>query len=163
MLERRPRRTSRLLTTIGLLLVACQSGPPPSEGASEAPPPVSSPDAVVTTAELREPNTLEGIYTPAQAARGRQVFENICSECHKTEEWQDDGFRARWNGESVYRFWFYIYEQMPNGSPPYSLPRDQVSDVLTYILELNGLPPGDAELGSDDDSIDQHWLYWGTN
>ena len=62
----------------------------------------------------------------------------------------------------MFRFWYYIYERMPEDEPPYVLTREQVSDVLTYILQLNGLPSGDAELGSDDDSVGQHWLYWGS-
>lgn len=158
MLEYRPRVSCWLLALVPLVLVACQSGPA-DEGPGEAQAPAPTADAPAPASE--EPSTLDGIYTVAQAERGRLVFEEICSQCHETQEWQDDGFLARWEGESVYRFWFYIYEQMPNGSPPYSLPREQVSDVLTYILQLNGLPPGDEELGSDDDSIDQHWLRWG--
>ena len=51
---------------------------------------------------------------------------------------------------------------LPNGAPPYSLTREQVTDVLTYILQLNGLPAGNGELGTDDDSIDQYWLRWAT-
>jgi hypothetical protein len=145
-----------------LVLAACGTSsptpaqPPRPEAAAAAP--VAGETAAAT--ELREPNTLEGIYTPAQADRGRMVYENICSNCHTTEDWQDEAFLARWDGESVYRFWTYIYEQMPEGEPPYSLPRQDVSDVLTFILELNGLPPGNGELGSDDDSIDTHWLHW---
>lgn len=160
MFERRAGRACGPLALTAVLLIACQSGSPPDETAGQAPTPAppSAPHAAV--AETSEPSTLDGIYTAAQAQRGRQVFENICSECHTTDEWRDEAFLARWDGESVYRFWFYIYEQMPNGEPPYSLPREQVTDVLTYILQLNGLPTGDAELGSDDDSIDQHWLRW---
>ena len=112
-------------------------------------------------ADLREPNTLEGIYTSAQARRGREVFEDVCADCHQVEDWQDDLFLARWNGESVYRFWTYIWERMPNGEPPYSLPRESVSDVLSYILELNGVPAGTEEFGSDEDAVAEHWLYWG--
>ena len=37
---------------------------------------------------------------------------------------------------------------------------EQVTDVLTYIFYLNGVPAGDAELGSDDDSLDDHWIVW---
>ena len=159
MLEHRLRDARGLLAAMALLLVACQSGSPPGAGASEAPAPVDSPSGA--TVESREPSTLDGIYTAAQAQRGRRVFENTCSVCHKTEDWQDGLFLARWEGESVYRFWFFIYETMPDDAPPYSLPREQVSDVLTYILQLNGLPSGDGELGSDDDSIGQHWLHWG--
>ncbi|MGI9629138.1 MAG: c-type cytochrome [Longimicrobiales bacterium] len=147
-----------LFLTAGLLLVGCQGGSVPAEAG--APTPAAAPEEEAA-AEASEPSTLDGIYTPAQAVRGLQVFQNTCSECHAIEDWQDEYFLARWEGESVFQFWYYIYEQMPNGSPPYSLPREDVSDVLTYILELNGLPPGDVELGSDDDSIDQHWLNWG--
>ncbi len=161
MLEHRLRDPRGHLAAMALLLVACQSGSPPGAGASEAPAPVDSPTPSGATVEPREPSTLDGIYTAAQAQRGRRVFETTCSACHTTEDWQDELFLARWEGESVYRFWFFIYERMPDDAPPYSLPREQVSDVLTYILQLNGLPSGDGELGSDDDSIDQHWLHWG--
>ena len=162
MLEHRPRDAYGLLAAMALLLVACQSGSPPRPDASEAPAPAVSPNPSALPVEPREPNTLAGVYTDAQAQRGRQVFENICSTCHNTEEWQDELFLARWEGESVYRFWFFIYERMPGDAPPYALPREQVSDVLTYILQLNGLPSGDTELGSDDDSIDPYWLHWGS-
>ena len=162
MLEHRPRDAYGLLAATALLVVACQSGSPPGSGASEAPAPAASPTRSALTVELREPNTLDGVYTDVQAQRGRLVFENICSTCHNAEEWQDAPFLARWEGESVYRFWYFIYERMPDDAPPYSLPREQVSDVLTYILQLNGLPSGDAELGSDDDSIDPYWLHWGS-
>jgi mono/diheme cytochrome c family protein len=145
-----------LLGAVALFAAACQSG----AAGPDAPAPVTSPAAADAGVELKEPNTLAGIYTPAQARRGRQVYEEICSECHETEEWQDELFLARWNGESVFRFWYYIFEQMPNGAPPYSLPREQVSDVVTYILELNGVPPGPRELGSDDEAVSEHWLYW---
>ena len=160
MLEHRPRYARGLFAAIALLLAACQSGPPP--GASSAPAPVDSPNPNGVTVEHKTPNTLEGIYTSAQAQRGRQVFENICSRCHHTEHWQEERFLARWEGVGVFRFWYYIYERMPEDEPPYVLTREQVSDVLTYILQLNGLPSGDAELGSDDDSVGQHWLYWGS-
>ena len=161
MLGHRPRGACGLLAAITMSLTACQSGTSFGADAGQAPAPVSSSTPSGITEEFKEPNTLEGIYTPTQAQRGRGVYDAICSNCHKTEDWQDESFLARWEGESVYRFWFYIYESMPEGEPPYSLPRDQVSDVVTFILQLNGVPAGEAELGSDDDSIAQHWLYWG--
>ena len=107
------------------------------------------------------PNTLEGIYTPEQAQRGVEVWRNVCSDCHDAEDWTEPAFRDRWNEDSVYRFWYYIYESMPEGTPPYSLAREDVTDVLTYILQLNGVPAGETELGADDDSIGEHWLVWG--
>jgi hypothetical protein len=43
---------------------------------------------------------------------------------------------------------------------PWSLSRQQVTDVLSYILQLNGLPTGAAELGVEDDDIDDFWINW---
>ena len=51
-------------------------------------------------------------------------------------------------GSRCTRFWYYIFEQMPEGEPPYTLSREQVTDVVTYILQLNALPEGTAELGA---------------
>ena len=143
---------------------ACQSAPS-ANGPAPTPEPVASTPAPAEApaSDLKTPNTLEGIYTPAQAERGAQVFANICSECHETVEWEDELFLARWEGEAIYRFWHYIFERMPHGSTPYSLPRQSVTDVVTYILQLNGVPAGDTELGTTDDDIDDHWLYWGTS
>ena len=45
---------------------------------------------------------------------------------------------------------------------PWSLSRQQVTDVLTYILQINGLRAGDTELATDDDSIDDYWIAWGS-
>ena len=106
-----------------------------------------------------EPNTTHGIYTEAQAARGRDVFAAICSECHAPDDWTQQAFLDRWEEASVYRLWYWIYERMPHGAPG-SLTREQVTDALTYIFELNGLPPGDGELATDDDSIDDYWIIW---
>lgn len=142
-------------------LAACGGGTP-DPGTAPAPSPSGAPAAAPAATPSDEPSTLDGVYTVAQAERGLEVFQNICSECHQTEEWTEDRFLARWDGESVFRFWYFIYERMPHGAPPYSLPRQTVTDVVTYIFQLNGLPPGSEELGADDESIDDYWLRWGT-
>lgn len=162
-----------LMATSTALLSACASGTG-SGTVSGGPAPAETEDEDVAQADAAEADdedddfvewdddasTLDGVYTEEQAARGRQVFENVCSNCHETPEWQEDRFLERWQGESVFRFFFYVWERMPNGEPPYSLPRQDVTDVVTYILQLNGLPAGDAELASDDDGLSAFWLYW---
>ena len=102
---------------------------------------------------------MDGVYTVAQAERGLQVFNRICAECHLAEDWTQEAFLDRWEELSVFRLWYWIYERMPHGNPG-SLSREQVTDALTYIFQLNGLPPGNAELGTDDDSIDDYWIIW---
>ena len=103
---------------------------------------------------------MDGVYTAAQAARGRGVFESVCSECHEPSDWTDTAFLDRWNEDSVFRFWYYIFERMPHGEPM-TLSRVQVTDAVAYIFQLNGLPTGAVELGTDDDDLDNHWIIWG--
>lgn len=157
---RRPFLALSVLLLTSLTVAACGGSAATAESETPAPS-VGVPTSVAAeAADRRSPNTLQGIYTEEQAQRGRQVFEDTCSACHEPEDWLDEFFLARWDGESVYRFWYYVFENMPDDAPPYSLPREEVSDVLTYIFQLNGLPAGDTELGSDDDAIDPYWLYW---
>ena len=157
------------LAVLALGAAACQTGTPspasaPEPAAGRAVPAgsaaaVAAPTPAAPRSKADEPNTTDGIYTEAQAARGRQVFGEVCAECHAPEDWTQEAFLARWEEASVFRLWYWIYERMPHGNPG-SLTRVQVTDALTYIFELNGLPPGPSELADDDDSIDDYWIIW---
>ena len=133
---------------------ACLAAAPGSEAAGDAIPP-----APQRSSRADEPNTTDGIYTEEQAERGHAVYREICSECHMVDDWTAPAFLERWEEASVYRLWYWIYERMPHGQPG-SLTRQQVSDALTYILQLNGLPRGATELATDDDTIDDYWIIW---
>ncbi len=141
------------LAVVALGTLSCQTGtrPPASVPGPGTPPAVRS--------RADEPNTTDGIYTVAQAERGIGVYNAICVECHVPEDWTDPAFLERWEEASVFRLWYWIYERMPHGNPG-SLTRAQVTDALTYIFQLNGLPPGPSELADDDDAIDDYWIIW---
>jgi len=134
------------------LLAACSSGARTG--------PTTQPAPVVE--EVPDPTTSDGIFTLAQAGRGHTLFRGTCSECHDAVDWTDAGFRARWEEQSVFRLWYYINDRMPYDDP-WSLSRQEVTDVLAYILQLNDLPPGATELATDDDSIDDYWIAWNAN
>ncbi len=142
-------------TSCLVLAAACSSGTAASAPAEPAP----SPEAAPTRAD--EPTTADGIFTAAQAERGLELFASTCSECHDAEDWTETGFKGRWEDQSVFQLWYYINDRMPYDDP-WSLTRQQVTDVLTYILQLNGLPAGERELATDDDSIDDYWIAWET-
>jgi len=154
-------RDIRTLATLFVLIAfaACSSGAPPEPVAPAQPDAPGEPEADPVADEDEDPTTADGIFTVAQAERGAELFRNVCSECHDTVDWTDAGFRGRWQDESVFQLWYYINDRMPYDNP-WSLSRQQVTDVLTYILELNGLPHGEAELATDDDSIDDYWIVW---
>lgn len=134
-----------------VLVGACSSG---TQAPAEMPaPPVETP------VENEDPTTADGIFTMAQADRGEALFDATCSECHDAADWTETGFKGRWEDQSVYQLWYYVNERMPYDDP-WSLSRQETTDVLTFIFELNGLPAGDEELATDDDSIDDYWIAW---
>ncbi|MDX1494320.1 MAG: cytochrome c [Longimicrobiales bacterium] len=137
------------------LVAACSSGPAPAA----APAPEPEPEAAAEPSA--DPTTADGIFTVAQAERGQELFRTVCSECHDASDWTETGFKNRWEDQSVFQLWYYINDRMPYDDP-WSLTRQQVTDVLTYILQLNDLPAGDSELATDDDSIDDYWIAWGS-
>lgn len=142
------------------LLAACSSGSQPAVEAPEpapAPAEAAEPEAVAGTDD--EPSTMDAIYTVAQAERGEEVFQELCAECHDIEDWMEPAFQGRWTDQSTFQLWYYINDRMPYDNP-WSLSRQQVTDVMTYIFHLNDLPAGDDELGTTDDDIDRYWIVW---
>lgn len=151
---RTPRALTGLLAVVALAACRSGGGAAPAAGAASAP----APARPVSAARV-EPTTADGIFTQVQAERGLALFESVCSECHDTDDWTEAGFRGRWESQSVFQLWYFINDRMPYDDP-WSLSRQQVTDVLTYILQLNGLPAGDRELATDDDTIDDFWIAW---
>jgi mono/diheme cytochrome c family protein len=101
-----------------------------------------------------EPLTiLDGVYTEEQAERGAEVIEQVCRECHEDEEFVGAFIRS-WAGASVAALYDDIYSLMPEDQPG-SLPPQQYADVIAYILQLNGLPPGDVELATARDVLER--------
>src|SRR5687767_11167469 len=61
-----------------------------------------------------------GVYTTAQAERGRRVVENHCSECHHDDLSGGEGpaligpsFMVKWEMQSVERLFHKIRDTMP--------------------------------------------------
>ena len=98
-------------------------------------------------------STLDGVYTEEQARRGEQVYENICAECHSQDEFMEPLMES-WMGAPISMLFFEITDLMPEDSPG-SLEPGEYADVLAYIFELNGLPPGQAELEPSEEVLKQ--------
>jgi mono/diheme cytochrome c family protein len=90
-------------------------------------------------------SVLDGVFTDAQAERGRDVFRAVCAECHESREFRGERFLLSWDGSSVGRFTDRLVSTMPDGAPG-SLPPGDYLDVTAYILRLNGFPAGPREL-----------------
>ncbi len=94
----------------------------------------------------------EGVYTAAQAAAGRAVYEQACARCHQSN--LQGSFEAPpLAGESFLRFWGELsprdlYDRTRGSMPPDedALADEAYVDVVAYLLRANGAPAGDVPL-----------------
>jgi mono/diheme cytochrome c family protein len=95
-----------------------------------------------------------GLFSEVQAARGESIYQHHCSACHGARlqgspaaPLTGEAFRARWeDGRHTLDDLFYIIRSLMPNNAPGSLSKAQYSDVVAYILKVNGYPAGGAEL-----------------
>ena len=104
----------------------------------------------------------DGVYTDAQAKRGGQVYAVSCQNCHG-EALQGDGtataltgpgFMADFNGATLGEILDRTRTTMPDDNPG-TMSRQQIADVLTYMLYVNKFPAGAAELPTQPEVLSQ--------
>jgi mono/diheme cytochrome c family protein len=104
----------------------------------------------------------DNVYTAEQAKRGQATYSAQCASCHgimldgidAAPALTGGGFLGRWDGVNLGDMVERIRVSMPLSNPG-SLRRQQVVDVLSYILSVNGMPPGDAELPTEPPRLSQ--------
>ena len=89
--------------------------------------------------------TNSGVYTAAQAERGKKVFEAKCTACHDTARFTGDAFLDPWVGKPLKDVWDIASGTMPEDNPG-SLKQQEYGDILAYFRQLNAFATGDAEL-----------------
>jgi mono/diheme cytochrome c family protein len=93
-------------------------------------------------------STRGGVYSDAQAIRGRDVYLGNCKSCHSPESHTGAIFRSSWEGRPLAELFAYVSERMPKNEPG-SLSPQENADVVAYLLQLNRMPPGAAEIPAD--------------
>jgi cytochrome c5 len=97
------------------------------------------------------PKIWTGVYSAEQAARGRSVYEDHCTVCHRPDLAGLDGrlkgkrFMEDWLEDNLNSLFIEIKRGMPAENPS-SLSDAEYLDVLTYVLSENGFPRGQHEL-----------------
>lgn len=123
-----------------------------AEATPEAPP-TSEPEAVTAPITHTGDGTIySGVYTAAQAARGREIQENECSSCHTTDDWSGGRLLTNFTGQSTLAFVEHIRSTMPLDGPG-RLTYQQYVDLAALILEINGVPPGEKELPPEESQL----------
>ncbi len=104
--------------------------------------------------------TLDGVFTDAQAARGKAQYNTSCSTCHMEDlsgsgqalPLAGDAFMDVWEGQSVADLLGLVQGTMPQDKPG-SLSAQDAIDTITYILQQNKFPAGKDELKNDPDAL----------
>ena len=104
----------------------------------------------------------DGVFTSAQAARGKAPFERSCARCHNVElagsqrgpALKGNVFWSKYDNENLSSLFMFIRDNMPQDGP--SLLSDEIkADVLAYIMSMNGMPSGNDELKADLRALDE--------
>ena len=109
-------------------------------------------DAAQKAAPETPRSTLNGVYTAAQADKGKEIFANICQGCHTTASQSGTAFANRWKWQPLSDLYTFIDEEMPKDDPGSLKPAEE-AEVIAYLLKLNGLPAGKEELPGDVDAL----------
>ena len=103
-------------------------------------------------AQAPQPRIWQGVYTTAQADRGKAAYDTSCVRCHGADlggtsapSLRDERFMDTWGGENVSRLFEKIRDTMPPLFGTF-VSDDAKMDIVGYILRTNGFPPGLVEL-----------------
>jgi cytochrome c5 len=114
---------------------------------------------VVVRAQNPEPRIWQGVYTTAQAERGKTSFNSSCLRCHGDKlqgntapALSGDRFFTTWGSEPIASLFAKIRDTMP---PNFGTSIDDQTklDIVAYILQTNGYPGGLGELTQDGNDL----------
>ncbi|MCC7054605.1 MAG: c-type cytochrome [Gemmatimonadaceae bacterium] len=92
--------------------------------------------------------TMDGVYTLAQATKGKDLFAMRCQSCHTPTQHSGPPFRNKWFGKSLGDLYTYIRREMPKNEPR-SLSDQEYTLALAFLLRMNGMPTGPVPLAAD--------------
>jgi mono/diheme cytochrome c family protein len=98
----------------------------------------------------------DGVYTDAQAERGRSAYAQACASCHADDlrgkstapSLIEESFTFLWADMSVGDLFERTRMLMPSDRPG-SLPSATYADIIAFVISKNGFPSGSTELGAD--------------
>jgi mono/diheme cytochrome c family protein len=99
----------------------------------------------------------DGVYSEAQAARGKPRFETSCSRCHNVAligsergpAVKGNAFWSKWENESLGSLYVKIRDTMPQDGGAAVVSDEVKVDILAYIMAASGIPAGKDDLKLD--------------
>jgi len=132
-------------------------------GAAEQPPLVTEvrkPEEVANPAPIADGVAPQ--FTVAQADRGKTAYNATCAVCHGSTMTNGsygtplagEYFRTKWAHRSVRALYDRARTTMPPSRPGF-LPAGTYSDIVAYILQVNGFKAGDTPLKATGEGLDK--------
>ena len=95
----------------------------------------------------------DGVYSEAQANRGKALYSQECASCHGSELTGGEmapplaggEFMAGWDGLTIGDLFERVRISMPQNSPG-SLSGQQNADILAFVFSSNKFPAGQTEM-----------------
>ena len=95
----------------------------------------------------------DGVYSEEQARRGEPLYQQYCSSCHGADMAGGEmapgltggEFASNWNDLSLGQLFDRIRTSMPQNNPG-SLSRQQIADIMSFMLYKGTAPSGATEL-----------------
>jgi quinoprotein glucose dehydrogenase len=125
--------------------------------------------AAISLGAQSKRSVLDGVYTEAQAERGRAIYADQCTDCHgralegayESHTRVGDEFTSDWEGQNLLALFDRIRVTMSGAEPgtitgkiPKPLTREQTADVTAFILWFNKIPAGKTELSTKAEVLD---------
>ena len=98
----------------------------------------------------------DGVYSEAQAVRGKALSEAQCAYCHQSDlrgqgfapGLIEDAFASRWQDSNLGDLFAIVKGTMPQDKPA-SLTDDEYAAIVAYLLQANRYPAGQQDLRPD--------------
>ncbi|MGE3472002.1 MAG: c-type cytochrome [Vicinamibacterales bacterium] len=107
--------------------------------------------AVLDARAAQMKNASEGVYTEAQATRGRDLYDSSCASCHELSKFKGPEFMKAWSDKPMAELHTAVMS-MPMDAPG-SMSAQEYADIIAYFLNINGYKAGAAELAGTEDAI----------
>ncbi len=107
--------------------------------------------------------TSSGVFTAEQAKNGERIYQTQCAGCHGPKllatcpdapDLTDEGFKSGWLGKTVASRFRNIRVAMPSDATG-SLDDQTYLDIVAFVLQFNGNPPGNEKLVPDLAALEQ--------
>ena len=98
----------------------------------------------------------DGVYSEAQAGRGKKSYITSCAACHNeglqggdlAPALKGEEFLLKYNDKPMFELVDRIATTMPQDDPGTLKPQEN-ADIVAYVLQVNRIPAGASELPSD--------------